>query len=338
MQQIFDESPSAVIERLRRRPRRLRRTDSVRSLVRETRLSAGDFIMPLFVVEGHGVEREIPSMPGQFHYSVDRLTKPVDALLDVGVRHVILFGIPDEKDAEGRVSLEEDGIVQRATRRLRAAFNELFITTDVCLCEYTSHGHCGVISGQAVDNDATLEILREQAVSHAHAGADMVAPSGMMDGAVGALRSALDESGLEDTAIMSYSAKYASAYYGPFRDAAQSAPAFGDRRAYQMDPANRREALGEILADVEEGADIVMVKPALAYLDIVSDARAAVSVPVACYNVSGEYAMIKTAAAAGLIDGNAVMMESLLSMKRAGADIILTYFAEEAARLLIERN
>jgi len=319
---------------LARRPRRLRRTSVIRDLVRETHLSPKDFIMPLFVVEGYDVKNEIASMQGQYHYSVDRLTEVVDSLLDVGVQHVILFGIPDEKDAEGRVSLDSDGIIQRAVGHLRERYPELFITTDVCLCEYTNHGHCGVLDGSSVKNDETLLILQEQAISHARAGADMVAPSGMMDGVVAALRFALDDAELSETAIMSYSVKYASAYYGPFRDAAQSAPAFGDRRGYQMDPANRREALREVLEDVHEGADIVMVKPALAYLDIIRDVRDSVNLPVACYNVSGEYAMIKSAANAGLIDGDAVMLESLTAMKRAGADIILTYFAEDASRLL----
>jgi porphobilinogen synthase len=321
---------------LKKRPRRLRRTEAIRNLIRETHLSPHDFVMPLFVVEGSGIEREISSMPGQFHYSVDRLPKIADRLLELGVEHVILFGIPDEKDAEGRVSLHDDGIIQRAVGHLRERYDELFITTDVCLCEYTNHGHCGVLHGHEVLNDETLEILGAQAVSHARAGADMVAPSGMMDGVVRALRNALDAAGLAETAIMSYSVKYASAYYGPFREAAQSAPAFGNRRAYQMDPANRREALREALLDVDEAADIVMVKPALAYLDIIRDVREAVSVPVACYNVSGEYSMIKAAAEAGLVDGDAVMMETLLGMKRAGADIILTYFAEDASRLLKE--
>ncbi len=319
---------------LTRRPRRLRRTSVIRDLVRETHLSPKDFIMPLFVVEGHNVKSEISSMQGQYHYSVDRLSEITDSLLDVGVQNVILFGIPDEKDAEGRVSLDSDGIIQRAVRHLRDQYAELFITTDVCLCEYTNHGHCGVLDGHSVNNDETLLILQEQAVSHARAGADMVAPSGMMDGVVAALRIALDEAEFIETAIMSYSVKYASAYYGPFRDAAQSAPAFGDRRGYQMDPANRREALREVLNDVHEGADIVMVKPALAYLDIIRDVRESVNLPVACYNVSGEYAMIKSAAQAGLIDGSAVMLESLTAMKRAGSDIILTYFAEDASRLL----
>lgn len=319
---------------LRHRPRRLRRTSTIRDLVRETHLSPKDFIMPLFVVEGHNVKNEIGSMLGQYHFSVDRLNEVTDSLLDVGVQHVILFGIPDEKDSEGRVSLDSDGIIQRAARHLREQYAELFITTDVCLCEYTNHGHCGLLDGHSVNNDETLLILQEQAVSHARAGADMVAPSGMMDGVVAALRVALDEAELVETAIMSYSAKYASAYYGPFRDAAQSAPAFGDRRGYQMDPANRREALREVLDDVHEGADIVMVKPALAYLDIIREVRDSVNLPVACYSVSGEYTMIKLAAQAGLIDGDAIMLESLTAMKRAGADIIITYFAEDASRLL----
>ncbi|HUF10055.1 MAG TPA: porphobilinogen synthase [Rhodothermales bacterium] len=324
---------SVVLER-KTRPRRLRHTPAVRALVRETHLRPNDMIMPLFVVEGVDVTREIASMPGQFHHSVDRLDSIVDRLLEVGVGNVILFGIPESKDPEGRVSLDDDGIIQRAVRHLRGRYRELHITTDVCLCEYTDHGHCGVLRDGTVDNDPTLEILARQAVSHALAGADMVAPSGMMDGMVAAIRGALDSAGYSGTPIMSYSAKYASAYYGPFREAAQSTPQTGDRRGYQMDPSNRREAFREVQLDIEEGADIVMVKPALAYLDIIRDVRERVDVPVACFNVSGEYAMIKAAARAGFIDEDAVMMESLIGMKRAGADIILTYFAERAARFL----
>lgn len=316
------------------RPRRLRRTNEIRSLVRETHLRPDDLIMPLFVVEGSNVEREISSMPEQYHYSVDRLNGIVDALLASGIRNVILFGIPNEKDPEGRVSLREDGVIQKAIRRLKEDYPELHVTTDVCLCEYTDHGHCGVLRNGAVDNDPTLDILQEQAVSHAEAGVDMVAPSGMIDGMVAAIRNGLDAAGYRGIPIMSYSAKYASAYYGPFREAAQSAPQMGDRRGYQMDAANRREALREVFLDIEEGADIVMVKPALAYLDVIREVSDSVEVPVACYNVSGEYAMIKAAARAGLVDGRAVMMETLLGMKRAGANIIITYFAEEAARLI----
>lgn len=316
------------------RPRRLRRTHEIRALVRETHLHPDQLIMPVFVVEGSNVKEEISSMPGQYHYSVDRLDDIVDALLEVGVRSVILFGIPAEKDPEGRVSLRDDGVIQQSIRHLKDGYPELHVITDVCLCEYTDHGHCGILRNGTVDNDPTLSILQEQAVSHAAAGADMVAPSGMMDGMVAAIRTALDAAGYGGVSIMSYSAKYASAYYGPFREAAQSAPQTGDRRGYQMDSANRREALREVFLDIDEGADVVMVKPALAYLDVIREVRDSVAVPVACYNVSGEYAMMMAAAQAGLVDGTAIMMESLLAMRRAGADIILTYFAEEAARLL----
>ena len=327
-----------LITELRHRPRRLRHRPAIRNLVSETRLHASDFIKPLFVVEGSNVKREITSMPGQHHYSVDRLDDIIDRLLEVGVGAVILFGIPEEKDPEGRVSLHDDGIIQRSIRHLKDEYPDLYILTDVCLCEYTDHGHCGILKNGTVDNDPTLAILREQAVSHAEAGVDMIAPSGMMDGVVAAIRNALDEAGFEGTPIMSYSAKYASAFYGPFREAAQSAPQTGDRRGYQMDAANRREALKEVFLDIEEGADIVMVKPALAYLDVIREVRDSVDVPVACYNVSGEYAMVKAAARAGLIDEEAVMLESLLGMKRAGADLILTYFAEAAARLIEIRS
>lgn len=327
-----------LITELRHRPRRLRRTSTIRNLVRETRLHPSDFIMPVFVVEGSNVKREISSMPGQYHYSVDRLSDIVDRLLEVEVESVILFGIPETKDAEGRVSLHDDGIIQRSIRHLKDEYPELYVLTDVCLCEYTDHGHCGVLKDGTVDNDPTLGILQEQAVSHAEAGADMIAPSGMMDGMVAAIRGGLDEAGFEGVPIMSYSAKYASAFYGPFREAAQSAPQSGDRRGYQMDAANRREALKEVFLDIEEGADIVMVKPALAYMDIIREVRDSVDVPIACYNVSGEYAMVKAAALAGLIDEEAVMLESLLGMKRAGADLILTYFAEAAARIIGNRS
>ena len=316
------------------RPRRLRRGEVVRALVRENRLHADDFVLPLFVAAGTGLEKEVSSMPGVFQRSIDRLDPEIESALDAGVRSVILFGIPAEKDADGSDSLSEDGIVQTAVRHLKKRFPDLFVITDVCMCEYTSHGHCGRLDGHEVDNDATLPLIAKQAALHAAAGADMVAPSGMMDGMVGAIRSELDASGAEQVPIMSYSVKYASAFYGPFREAAESAPEFGDRRGYQMDPANTREAEREIELDLEEGADIVMVKPALAYLDVIARVRQSCSLPVACYNVSGEYAMIQAAARAGWIDGERVMMESLLAMKRAGADIILTYFAKEAARLL----
>ncbi len=316
------------------RPRRLRSGPSIRSMVRETRLHADDLIMPLFVEPGSNVKRPITLMPGQYRYSIDMLPAAVDALLEVGVRSVILFGIPERKDSTGSDSLHDDGIVQKALRTLRSSHPDLYLITDVCLCEYTDHGHCGVLRNGVVINDETLRLLQKQAVSHADSGADMVAPSGMMDGMTAALRSSLDTEGHTGVSIMSYSVKYASAYYGPFREAADSSPQQGNRRAYQMDPPNRREALREARLDVAEGADIIMVKPALAYLDIVRMVRDDVACPVACYNVSGEYSMIKAAAAAGMIDEQAVMMETLVSMKRAGADLILTYFAEDAARLL----
>ena len=324
----------SLLPDLAHRPRRLRSSKAIRSLVRETRLHADDFMMPLFVVPGKEVLTEIPSMPGMYHHSIDRIDETVDRLVEVGIRSVILFGIPEYKDAEGSDSLHDGGIIQLAVRHLRSRYPDLYVATDVCLCEYTDHGHCGVLRGESVDNDRTLPLLQKQAVSHARAGAHMVAPSGMMDGVVGSIRTALDEEGFSDVALMSYAVKYASAYYGPFRDAAQSTPKFGDRRAYQMDPPNRREALREALLDVEEGADIIMVKPALAYLDILREVADTVDVPVACFSVSGEYSMIKAAAAAGFVDGDRIMMETLTSMRRAGADIILTYFAEEAGGLL----
>ncbi len=316
-----------------RRPRRLRAHAAIRGMVRESSLSPEQFIMPLFVEPGENIRRPIASMPGQYRYSVDRLPEAIDALLAAGVQSVILFGIPEHKDATGTDSLHEGGIVQRALRMLRNLYPELYLITDVCLCEYTDHGHCGVFRDGTVVNDETLPLLQQQAVSHAEAGAHMVAPSGMMDGAVAAIRAALEQRH-SSVALMSYAVKYASAYYGPFREAAESAPQEGNRKGYQMDPANSREALREALLDQEQGADIIMVKPALAYLDVIQSVRAAVDVPVACYNVSGEYSMIKAAGAAGLIDEDAVILESLLAMKRAGADIIITYFAEHAARLL----
>ncbi len=316
------------------RPRRLRASDTLRALVRETTLDAADFLYPLFVAHGGNLKRPIASMPGVFHHSVDTLVKECEAAIKDGVRGVLLFGIPDAKDAEGSEAYADDGIVQRAVRALKRELPDLLIVTDVCLCEYTDHGHCGVVHNNKVLNDPTLPLLARTAVSHAVAGADIVAPSDMMDARVGAIRQALDENGFEETAVMSYAAKYASAFYGPFRDAAGSAPAFGDRRSYQMDPANRREALREVRLDIEEGADIVMVKPALAYLDIVRDVRQITDLPVAAYNVSGEYAMVKAAAQNGWIDEKRAVLEMLTGMKRAGADIILTYHAREAARWL----
>jgi porphobilinogen synthase len=311
--------------------RRLRATADLRDLVGETTLEARQLMLPLFVRHGVGVRREIGSMPGVSQLSVDLLVEEARGLAAVGVRSVILFGIPARKDATGTEGCAEDGIVQQAVRALRTALPELIVCTDVCLCEYTDHGHCGVIRHGDVDNDATLELLARMALSHARAGAQMVAPSDMMDGRIGAIRSALDAEGFGQVSIMAYSAKYASAFYGPFREAAESPPQFGDRRSYQMDIRNAREALAEVELDLAEGADIVMVKPALAYLDIIRLVRQSVSAPVAAYNVSGEYSMVKAAAARGWIDEKRVALEMLYAIRRAGADIILTYWAREAA-------
>jgi len=316
------------------RPRRLRRTESIRALVRETKLSPDDFVYPLFVCEGEGLRREIASMPGAFNLSIDELVKEVESARSAGVRSVILFGVPDEKNAVGNQAYAEDGITQRAIRALKRELKDVLVIADNCLCEYTDHGHCGVIEGGEVLNDPTLELLARTAVSQAEAGADIIAPSNMMDGFVAAIREALDEAGFEQIPIMSYAVKYASGFYGPFREAAQSAPQFGDRRGYQMDPANSREAMREAELDYQQGADILMVKPALPYLDIIRAVRERFDLPVAAYQVSGEYAMIKAAARLGWIDEERVALESLVSIKRAGADIILTYFARElAARL-----
>jgi len=303
-------------------------------MVRETSLSVNDFIYPLFVVPGSGVRDPVGSMPGVFHLSVDQLVEEAEDVKALGIPAILLFGIPERKDEVGSGAYGEDGIVQRALRELKKSVSDLLLVTDVCMCEYTSHGHCGVIKEGDVDNDATLDLLARTALSHAEAGADMVAPSDMMDGRVGAIREVLDENGFSHIPIMSYAAKYSSSFYGPFRDAAHSAPQFGDRRSYQMDPANSREAIREISLDVEEGADIIMVKPALAYLDVIRWARREFDLPLAAYNVSGEYSMIKAAAAKGWLDGNRVMMEVLTSIKRAGADIIITYFAKDAAKEL----
>jgi porphobilinogen synthase len=319
---------------LLKRPRRLRSTPAMRRMVRETRLSPDSLIWPLFVKEGQGIKTEIPSMPGQYHYSVDRLGEAVQTALDAGVGRVLLFGLPQDKDEQGTGAWVDDGIVQRAIRELRAHFPDVMIVTDVCLCEYTSHGHCGVLHGETVDNDETLPLLVRTAVSHARAGADVVAPSDMMDGRVAAIRQGLDQQGFSTTPIMSYAAKYASAFYGPFREAADSAPACGDRRGYQMDMHNHKEALQEALLDTQEGADILMVKPALAYLDIIKEVAAHTLLPVAAYSVSGEYAMIKAAAAAKLIDEYQVMCESAVSIFRAGADILITYHALELAQAM----
>jgi porphobilinogen synthase len=334
---MTDEGITELFQRLRR----LRGTEAIRRLVRETRLSPEDFVYPLFVVHGTGVRNEIPSMPGQHQLSLDQLPAEAQELRSLGIGAVLLFGIPASKDEEGSEAYAADGIVQRAVRALKQAAPDLLVITDVCLCEYTSHGHCGIVREGEVDNDATLPLLARTAISHAQAGADMVAPSAMMDGQVAAIRQALDEAGFGQTPIMAYSAKYASAFYGPFREAAESAPQFGDRRGYQMDPPNAREALREIESDIAEGADIVMVKPALAYLDVLARARQRLDlpagrhgVPLAAYNVSGEYAMIKAAAANGWLDERGVALEVLTAIKRAGADVIITYHAKEAARWL----
>ncbi|MGD0114585.1 MAG: porphobilinogen synthase [Dehalococcoidia bacterium] len=319
-----------------RRLRRLRRTEALRRLVRETRLSPGDFVYPLFVVHGSGVRNAIPSMPGQAQLSVDQLPGEARELRDLGIPAVLLFGIPASKDDQASEAYAPDGIVQQAVRALKQADPELLVITDVCLCEYTSHGHCGIVRDGDVDNDATLPLLARTALSHARAGAGMVAPSAMMDGQVAAIRRALDEGGFAQTPIMAYAAKYASAFYGPFREAAESMPQFGDRCGYQMDPANAREALREIESDIAEGADIVMVKPALAYLDVLARARQRFDLPLAAYNVSGEYAMIKAASANGWLDEKRVVLEVLTAIKRAGADITITYHAKDAARWLRE--
>jgi len=316
------------------RLRRLRRTESLRRLVQETTLTRDDLVYPLFVVEGRAIREEISSLPGLYRFSADRLASEADEIQELGIPAVLLFGIPKRKDPQGSTAWKKSGPVQQAIRLLKRHAPGLIVMTDVCLCEYTSHGHCGLVQGAEVLNDPTLEALCRMALSHAEAGADLVAPSDMMDGRIRAIRRALDQAGFSHLPIMSYAAKFASAFYGPFREAAESAPAFGDRRSYQMDPPNRREAVREVLLDIEEGADIVMVKPALAYLDILREVRNACRHPLAAYNVSGEYAMVKAAAARGWIDGGRVMMEILLAIKRAGADLLITYFAKEAARAL----
>jgi len=316
------------------RPRRLRASETIRRMVRETTLSPDNFIYPMFVTHGKGVKKEISSMPGNYQQSVENLVKDCEEVHRLGIPSVILFGIPEHKDELGTEAYSDSGIVQNAIKAIKNKLPDLLVITDVCMCEYTSHGHCGVIKDGNVQNDATLELLAKEALSHAKAGADMVAPSDMMDGRVGAIREALDDSGFDNTPIMAYAAKYASGFYGPFREAAESTPQFGDRRSYQMDPANGREALREVELDIEEGADIVMVKPALSYLDIISQVKQEFNMPVAAYNVSGEFSMVKAAAKLGWIDGDRVMMEILTSIKRAGADMILTYHAKEAAKLL----
>ena len=316
------------------RPRRLRKNDLFRRMIRETALSADDFIYPLFAVPGKNLKKPIDSMPGIFQLSVDHIVKEAAAARELGIPAVLLFGIPERKDELATGAFMKDGIVQRAIREIKYKVPGILVVTDVCLCEYTSHGHCGMIEKGDVDNDATLDVLAEMAVSHARAGADMVAPSAMMDGQVGAIREGLDEAGFDGVPILAYSAKYASCFYGPFRDAAESAPQFGDRRSYQMDVGNSDEAVREITLDVGEGADMIMVKPALPYLDVIRRAKEEFDLPLAAYNVSGEYAMIKAAAKMGWLDGERAMMEAMTSIKRAGADVIITYFAPEAAMFL----
>ena len=319
------------------RLRRLRKNEPMRRLFRETSLGVDDLIYPLFVIHGRGVRHEVESMPGVFQYSVDKLTREAKEIAALGINAVLLFGIPQEKDEVGSSAYRPDGVIQQAIRQIKKAVPGLLVITDVCLCEYTSHGHCGVVVDGDVDNDRTLELLARMALSHAEAGADIVAPSDMMDGRVKAIREVLDESGFVDLPIMSYAVKYASAFYGPFRDAAQSAPQFGDRRSYQMDSANVREALREVEQDIAEGADVIMVKPALAYLDVISKVRETFNHPVAAYNVSGEYSMVKAAASRGWIDERQVVTEILTGIKRAGADVIITYHAKDVARWLCER-
>jgi porphobilinogen synthase len=316
------------------RPRRLRKNPTIRRMVRETSLSPDDFIYPLFIKYGKNVRKEIKSMPGCYHESVDMAVRHAKEVYSLGIPAIILFGIPEHKNETGSGAFDPQGVVQKAIRAIKNKIPELYVITDVCMCEYTSHGHCGIVKDGDVLNDPTLELLAKEAVSHAKAGADMVAPSDMMDNRVEAIRIALDGEGFPEVPVMSYAAKYASAFYGPFREAAESTPQFGDRRTYQMDPANRREALKEVALDIDEGADIVMVKPAMTYLDIISDVKESFDVPVAAYNVSGEYSCIKAAAKLGWIDEERAMMELLTSIKRAGADVILTYFAKEAAKLL----
>ena len=319
-----------------KRPRRLRGGETLRKMVRETRMDKSSLIYPLFVMEGTGIQEEIPSMEGQYRYSLDRLPYKLEQLEKAGVSSIMLFGIPDHKDEIGSGAYAQDGIVQKALRSAKERFPEMYYVTDVCMCEYTSHGHCGVLCGHDVDNDKTLELLAKTALSHAQAGSDMIAPSDMMDGRVAAIRKELDQGGFSNIPIMSYAVKYASAFYGPFRDAAGSAPAFGDRKSYQMDYHNRREGIKEAMLDIEEGADIIMVKPAMSYLDMVSEISKAVNVPVAAYSVSGEYAMVKAAAKMGWIDEERIIGEMAVGAYRAGAQIYITYFAEEIAKMMDE--
>ncbi|MFB9279175.1 porphobilinogen synthase [Cohnella cellulosilytica] len=320
------------------RNRRLRGSAGLRGLVRETQLDAEDFMMPIFITEGEGVREEISSMPGVYHWSLDTMERELAELTEAGVRSVMVFGVPDRKDALGTSAYDDNGIAQRAIRKMKALYPELVVAADNCLCQYTDHGHCGVVHttecGAEIDNDESLELLARTAVSQARAGADIIAPSNMMDGFVLAIRKALDEAGFESVPIMSYSVKYSSAYYGPFREAAHSAPQFGDRKTYQMDPANAREALREAQSDIDEGADFLMVKPALAYLDVIRMLRDRYALPIVAYNVSAEYSMVKAAAKMGWIDEKAIVLETLIGMKRAGADLIITYHAKDAARWL----
>jgi len=322
--------PNFPISRLRR----LRRTSALREMFRETSLAKKDFIYPLYIVEGGNVQKEISSMPGQFQMSVDNVLRECEELQNLGLNSILLFGIPETKDEVGSGAYDANGIIQKALRAVKKEFPEMLAITDVCLCEYTSHGHCGITKNERVQNDETLELLAKEALSHAENGADVIAPSDMMDGRVGAIRKTLDANGFAETPIMAYSAKFSSAFYGPFREAAESAPQFGDRKSYQMDFGNSDEALREIALDIQEGADIVMVKPALSYLDLIRRAKDNFNIPVAAYNVSGEYSMIKAAAEKGWLDGEKVMLEVLTSIKRAGADVIITYFAKEAAKII----
>jgi len=322
--------PNFPVSRLRR----LRRTPALRDMFRETRLSKEDFIYPLFVVEGAKIKKEIGSMPDNFQMSIDNILCECEELETLGINSILLFGIPQTKDAVGSGAYDANGIIQKALREIKKRFSEMLVITDVCLCEYTAHGHCGVVENGFVQNDKTLELLAKEALSHAENGADIIAPSDMMDGRVAAIRQKLDENGFSETPIMAYSAKFSSAFYGPFREAAESAPQFGDRKSYQMDFGNSDEAMREIALDIQEGADVVMVKPALSYLDLIRRAKDNFNVPIAAYNVSGEYSMIKAAAEKGWIDGEKVMLEVLTSIKRAGADVIITYFAKEAAKII----
>lgn len=320
-----------------KRPRRIRHSEAIRNIVQENRVNVSDLVYPMFIVHGEGIKKEIPALPGQFHYSVDKMLEELKEVVELGINSVLIFGIPKEKDEDGSEAYDINGIVQSAVRVAKKQYPRLLVMTDVCLCQYTSHGHCGIVKKEDILNDETLDILANVALSHAMAGADVVAPSDMMDGRVEKIRTTLDENNFSHVSILSYSVKYASAFYGPFRAAAGSAPQFGDRRAYQMNPANVREAIKEALLDVEEGADMLMVKPALAYLDVIKAVKEATNLPLAAYQVSGEYAMIKLAAREGLIDEERAMLETLTSIKRAGADIILTYFAKDMAKW-IRRN